>query len=135
MCLCFFIFRPQKLIKVVWVSSPYSTSFKITSLMMYILSRYSKCESDNGDVSKRIRTAQYTFPAQLDWVQLIINSCEAKKVFSYLIRKICHTWIWAIVYWRTSFIQTWMWMRSRSGCKHYNHKSNFITNLVFFFNT
>ena len=37
MFLCFFKFRPSKLIKAVWFSSPYSTSFRIMSLMMYYI--------------------------------------------------------------------------------------------------
>jgi hypothetical protein len=37
--LYFFKFRPPKLIGAVWFSSPYSTSFRIMSLMMYIYLR------------------------------------------------------------------------------------------------
>ena len=37
MFLCFFKFRPPKLIRAVWFSSPYSTSFRIMSLMMYYI--------------------------------------------------------------------------------------------------
>src|SRR5215216_3574533 len=46
MGLCFFRFKPQKLTRAVWFSSPYSTSFNITSLTMYIRSLYELGEPD-----------------------------------------------------------------------------------------
>src|SRR5215217_5530843 len=46
MGLCFFKFKPQKLTRAVWFSSPYSTSFNITSLTMYIRSLYELGEPD-----------------------------------------------------------------------------------------
>src|ERR671925_1737707 len=46
MGLCFLRFKPQKLTRAVWFSSPYSTSFSIKSLTMYILSLYEVGEPD-----------------------------------------------------------------------------------------
>src|SRR4051794_2633959 len=46
--LCFLRFRPQKLTRAVWFSSPYSTSFRMMSFTMYILSLYELVEPDIG---------------------------------------------------------------------------------------
>src|SRR5574338_1390063 len=48
MDLCFFMLRPQNDTSAVWFSSPYSTSFRMTSLTMYILSLYELAEPDNS---------------------------------------------------------------------------------------
>src|SRR5215204_5249958 len=43
---CVFLDSSQKLTRAVWFSSPYSTSFNITSLTMYIRSLYELGEPD-----------------------------------------------------------------------------------------